>query len=72
MFPHIPRELIIEDLQRTNSVEQTAENILDGELVAAPPMYAMEEVEDLPPATSPSSTHSPSLVTQQRLEKSSR
>ena len=69
MFPHIPRELIIEDLQRTNSLEQTAENILEGELVAAPPMYAMEEVDDLPSASPTSRTSpSPASFATQRLE----
>lgn len=33
MFPHISREAIMEDLQRTNSVEATADNILEGALV---------------------------------------
>ena len=36
MFPNIPFDLIVEDLQGTRSVEMTVDNILEGRLVAPP------------------------------------
>ncbi|XP_076160709.1 E3 ubiquitin-protein ligase AMFR [Ptiloglossa arizonensis] len=41
LFPHFPRNLIVEDLRRTRSVEWTVENILDGVLI--PPHHLIEE-----------------------------
>lgn len=34
LFPHFPRNLIVEDLRMTRSVEWTVENILDGVLIS--------------------------------------
>ncbi len=36
MFPNIPFETIVEDLQTTRSVEMTVDNILEGRLVPPP------------------------------------
>lgn len=41
LFPHFPRNLIVEDLRVTRSVEWTVENILDGVLI--PPHHLIEE-----------------------------
>jgi hypothetical protein len=32
LFPHLPRQVIEQDLMRTRSVEQTCERILSGQL----------------------------------------
>lgn len=34
LFPHFPRNLIVEDLRMTRSIEWTVENILDGVLIS--------------------------------------
>ncbi|CAD1473324.1 unnamed protein product, partial [Heterotrigona itama] len=41
LFPHFPRNLIVEDLRMTRSVEWTVENILDGVLIS--PHHIIEE-----------------------------
>ena len=37
MFPNVGQEAIINDLQRTHSVEATADNILEGLVSSQPP-----------------------------------
>jgi len=36
MFPHVSQEAIIHDLERTHSVEATADNILEGVIPSNP------------------------------------
>lgn len=48
LFPHIPLSTVIEDLRLSRSVELTIENILDGRVVAPPPMFQREPT---PPQT---------------------
>eukprot|EP00126_Sphaerothecum_destruens_P006201 Sdes_comp19260_c0_seq1m10244 len=36
IFPHVPEDVILQDLARTNSVDTTSENILDGRLFFVP------------------------------------
>lgn len=39
LFPHVSLTTVIEDLRVTRSVELTIENVLDGRVVAPPPMF---------------------------------
>ncbi|XP_024939992.1 E3 ubiquitin-protein ligase AMFR isoform X2 [Cephus cinctus] len=48
LFPHYPKNIILEDLRVTRSVELTIENILDGRLIL--PHHMMEEPETEPVA----------------------
>ncbi|XP_034944074.1 E3 ubiquitin-protein ligase AMFR-like [Chelonus insularis] len=56
LFPHYPRNIVIEDLRITRSVELTVENILDGRLTL--PHHVMNELEAEPATQNQSvSTH---------------
>ncbi|PSN50961.1 hypothetical protein C0J52_07636 [Blattella germanica] len=61
LFPHLALATVIEDLRATRSVELTIENVLDGRVVAPPPMFQrdseppMQELE-LSPGPADSST----------------
>ncbi|XP_054709859.1 E3 ubiquitin-protein ligase AMFR-like [Uloborus diversus] len=46
MFPHMPLNLIMDDLCSTKSVEVTVENILDGKLVPPPPAFQNGYIQD--------------------------
>ncbi|KAF7996268.1 hypothetical protein HCN44_001900 [Aphidius gifuensis] len=46
LFPHYPRNVVLEDLRITRSVEMTVENILDGRLII--PHHVINEIEDEP------------------------
>lgn len=43
LFPHYPRNIVIEDLRLTRSVEITIENILEGRITL--PHHVIEEPE---------------------------
>ncbi|KAK7874530.1 hypothetical protein R5R35_013108 [Gryllus longicercus] len=47
LFPHVALTTVIEDLRVTRSVELTIENVLDGRVVAPPPMFQRDS--DPPP-----------------------
>ncbi|KAJ4427703.1 hypothetical protein ANN_25355 [Periplaneta americana] len=48
LFPHLALTTVIEDLRATRSVELTIENVLDGRVVAPPPMF-QRDTEPPPP-----------------------
>eukprot|EP01114_Cavostelium_apophysatum_P014095 TRINITY_DN3566_c0_g1_i2.p1 TRINITY_DN3566_c0_g1~~TRINITY_DN3566_c0_g1_i2.p1 ORF type:complete len:627 (+),score=161.01 TRINITY_DN3566_c0_g1_i2:232-2112(+) len=69
VFPHIPAEVIAEDLMRTRSVDLTTENILEGRVIIPPqpqpPQRAPqppqpEPIRNVPSAASVSASPSPS------------
>ncbi|XP_012272037.1 E3 ubiquitin-protein ligase AMFR [Orussus abietinus] len=64
LFPHYPRNIVLEDLRVTRSVELTIENILDGRLTL--PYHLIEEPEAEPVSrTQTTTTHVwPSPLTQ--------
>lgn len=51
LFPHLALATVIEDLRVTRSVELTIENVLDGQVVAPPPMFQRDT--DPPPPLPP-------------------
>lgn len=60
LFPHLALATVIEDLRVTRSVELTIENVLDGQVVAPPPMFQRDT--DPPPPPIPELEYSPGLV----------
>ena len=42
MFPDVSYSLILEDLRRTRSIEDTIDNILEHRLVQPPPLFSQE------------------------------
>lgn len=60
LFPHLALATVIEDLRVTRSVELTIENVLDGQVVAPPPMFQRDT--DPPPPPLPELEYSPGLV----------
>jgi hypothetical protein len=48
LFPHLALATVIEDLRVTRSVELTIENVLDGQVVAPPPMFQRDTEPVLP------------------------
>lgn len=48
LFPHLALATVIEDLRVTRSVELTIENVLDGRVVAPPPMFQRDTEPLLP------------------------
>lgn len=48
LFPHVSLTTVIEDLRVTRSVELTIENVLDGRVVAPPPMFHRDSELALP------------------------
>jgi hypothetical protein len=57
LFPHLALATVIEDLRVTRSVELTIENVLDGQVVAPPPMFQ----RDTDPPPLPELEYSPGL-----------
>ena len=68
MFPHIPLNMIVEDLNMTRSLEVTVENILDERLVPPQPtLFITEEEEEQEERSTelPSSTEEQQTATSQ-------
>ena len=60
LFPHIPLDVLMEDLRLSRSIELTVENVLDGRVT-------VPEREDTPPPPPPPSQQQPVAEQQQEL-----